>query len=144
MPSLFTRFRETPSENASGLQPQPKPFLAASVAASFHYAWQGLLFVYDTERNFRIHLIIATVALAMGIILKISMLEWILVWALIGFVLCAELANTAIEHLVDLITDGTFHPRAKWVKDIMAAAVMVAALTSATCGALIFLPHILN
>ena len=75
----------------------------------------------------------------MGIILRISKIEWIICIILFGFVISLELVNTAIENVVDLVTMEK-NPKAKIAKDVSAAAVLIAAITSAIIGLIIFIP----
>ena len=77
----------------------------------------------------------------MGIILKISRIEWIICIILFGFVISLELVNTAIENAVDLITQE-INPKAKIIKDVSAGAVLVAAITAVIAGLIIFVPKI--
>jgi diacylglycerol kinase len=109
---------------------------------SFGYAWFGLKHAVVTQQNFRIHLLIATVAILMGIGLNIGRMEWIVVSLCIGLVLFAELVNTALEKFADVI-QKEHHPEIKLVKDIAAAAVLVLAICSAVTGSIIFLPKII-
>ena len=78
-----------------------------------------------------------------GIVFKITTTEWLFVVLAIGIVLTAELLNTAIEMIVDFIAPD-FHRKAGKIKDIAAGAVLMAALTSAIIGAIIFTPYILK
>jgi len=68
---------------------------------SFYYAFQGLKFA-SYQRNFRVHLAVATIVTVMGIYLNISLLEWSLVIILFGLVLSAEIFNTAIEEICNI------------------------------------------
>ncbi|MBI4035860.1 diacylglycerol kinase family protein [Candidatus Daviesbacteria bacterium] len=107
---------------------------------SFKYAFAGLLTAFKEEPNLKIHFLIAIVIIILSALLNISLTDWIVVIFLIGFVISLELTNTAIEAVVDAFTDKE-HPGAKLAKDISAAAVLVAAITSAIIGAVIFLPY---
>lgn len=109
---------------------------------SFGYAWFGLKHAVATQANFRIHLSIAAVAILMGIGLHISTMEWIIVSICVGIVLFAELVNTALEKLADVVNKD-HHPEIKLVKDISAAAVLIIAISAAVIGVIIFLPKII-
>lgn len=76
-----------------------------------------------------------------GIVLEVSTSDWILLIIIIGLVISVELTNTAIEAVVDSLTDKE-HPGAKLAKDISAGAVLVVAITAAVAGLIIFLPHV--
>jgi diacylglycerol kinase len=84
----------------------------------------------------------AVVSLA-GLILHLTPLEWAVVALTIGFVIVAETINTVVEVAVDLVVEE-YHVLAKLAKDISAAAVLIAALTSVLVGMLIFVPHLLE
>ena len=78
-----------------------------------------------------------------GIFLKISIIEWITCIILFGLVIAAEIINTAIETIVNLVT-GEFNPLAKRAKDMAAGAVLVLAISAAIVGLIIFVPKIFN
>lgn len=108
---------------------------------SFGNAFKGLFQMIRSQHNFRIHIAAGLFALAMGIVLKISVIEWILIVMVIGMVFTAEAFNTAIEEVVDLISPEKSE-RAGRIKDISAAAVLIAAITALITGVIIFLPKI--
>ncbi|MBI2086030.1 diacylglycerol kinase family protein [Candidatus Daviesbacteria bacterium] len=108
---------------------------------SFKYAFAGLVTALKEEPNLKTHFLIGIVVLAISILLKISKQDWITVIFLMGFVISVELTNTAIEAVVDAFTDKE-HLGAKLAKDISAAAVLIAAITSAVIGIIVFLPYV--
>ncbi|MGR3765072.1 diacylglycerol kinase family protein [Rossellomorea sp. NS-SX7] len=110
---------------------------------SFGYAWQGIKFVWLSEQNFRIHTAAAFVAAALGLILSVSVFEWIILLLLIFGMLALETMNTAIEKAVDLVT-AEYHPLAKASKDLASAAVLLFAIGSFIIGCIIFIPKIFN
>lgn len=93
------------------------------------------------DRNFRIELAFAAAAVVLGIALGIDGGAWSAVVICIATVLCAEVANTAIETLVDLVSPD-YHEMAGLAKDCAAGAVLVASLGAAVVGAVVFLPRI--
>ena len=109
---------------------------------SFKYAFEGIKSAFKTEQNMKIHLSFLILVIIFGIILKISKAEWIICIILIGFVISLELINTSIENTVDLITIEK-NPKAKLIKDVSAGAVLIAAITSAIVGLIIFIPKII-
>ncbi len=111
----------------------------SSLIASFGYAFQGLIYVVSTQRNFRIHLGMTILAVGMAVWLHLSLQSWALLAIVISLVLEAELFNTAAEVLVDLASPQ-YHPLAKQVKDMAAAAVLLAAFTALIVGLLLFGP----
>ncbi len=117
-----------------------KQFLSDSVK-SFGYAIKGLLLLITTELNFQIQLFCAIAVTALGIVVGLSTTEWILQFLAIGFVLAAEAINTAIEQLADVITKES-HKEIGKLKDVAAAAPLIAALIASIIGLLIYLPKI--
>lgn len=110
---------------------------------SFHYAFQGILSGVKKERNMKIHCAAMLLVIVAGIILKISVAEWCICLVLFGLILALELVNTAIEAVVDLVTEE-YRPLAKLAKDTAAGAVLIAAIMAAGAGILIFLPKLLR
>lgn len=106
---------------------------------SFKYAFNGLKVLLSQEHNIRIHLIISIFAVIIGILLNISAVEWLIILALIGLVLSLEAINSAIEKLCDFVSPE-WDKAIKGIKDISAAAVLIAAIISAICGMIIFIP----
>lgn len=115
---------------------------AKSLWASFGYAWAGLLHSFRTQRNFRIHIAAAIVASIAGIILRISLTEWAIVVVLFVMVLAAEMVNTMVEALVDMVTQE-YHPLAKIAKDVAAGVVLLTAVGAVVVGLLVFVPRLL-
>jgi diacylglycerol kinase len=110
---------------------------------SFSYAIRGLQHALVHEQNFRIEIFCAIAAIGCAFIFNISKIEWLVVILNIAAVLTAELFNTAIENLCNMIHKET-HATIKVIKDVSAAAVVVTALFAFVCGCIIFIPHILN
>src|SRR5208282_2365753 len=111
-------------------------------ARSFAHAGRGILLLCLTQWNFRIHLIAALVAVALGFYFQISAIEWVILAAAIALVLCAEALNTAIERVVDLV-EPDHHPVARDAKDL-AAAVLIASICAAIIGVLLFGPRLIH
>lgn len=110
---------------------------------SFSFAIAGIKYTLKTQPNMRTHFGVGAVAVAAGIIFRISSPEWLALVIVISFIFILELVNTAIETLVDLYTEE-YHHLAKIAKDTAAGAVMVAAIMSICVGLIIFLPKIIN
>lgn len=108
---------------------------------SFKYAFTGLVAALREEPNLKIHFVISILVFIASLLFQLSRQDFLIIIFLIGFVVSLELTNTAVEAVVDAFTDRE-HPRAKYAKDISAAAVLVAAITSAVLGIMIFLPYI--
>jgi diacylglycerol kinase len=106
---------------------------------SLGYALLGIRAAFRSEQSFRIHALATVVAIALGVYLDLSMSSWGFVIFAIGFVLAAELFNTALERLGDEVADGEQKLLVKHAKDISAAAVLVSALTALVIGILFLL-----
>lgn len=109
---------------------------------SFTYAFNGLKVLFVEEHNARIHLFATFCAIAAGILLKISILEWVAVAFAIGLVFSGEIFNSAVEDLSDVVCPER-DERIKKVKDLAAAAVLVNAIAAFVIGLLVFLPKII-
>jgi diacylglycerol kinase (ATP) len=79
----------------------------------------------------------------MGFLLNLSRAEWLWIILAIGLVLAAEIFNTAIEKLTDLVQEEK-HPKAGQVKDLAAGAVLVLAITALLIGIIIFVPRLMD
>ena len=108
---------------------------------SFKYAFEGIFAALKEEPNLKIHILISILVLILSYFLQISKQDWINIILIIGLVFAVELTNTAIEAAVDAFTDKE-HLGAKLAKDISAGAVLVAAVTSAIIGIMIFMPYL--
>ncbi len=112
---------------------------SGSLRDSFRYAGAGLWYAWRTQRNTRIHLMVAGAAVALGVWLRLAATEWAVLTLTIGFVLVGEMLNTVAETLVDLVSPG-YHPLAKVVKDVAAGAVLLTAIIAVVVGLLILGP----
>lgn len=104
---------------------------------SFLYAGRGVK-ASIRQRNMRFHLSAAALVSAFALVYRLSAAEYGLLFFTIGFILAMEMANSAVEALVDLISPG-YHPLAGLAKDLAAGAVLVGALASVAVGAALFL-----
>jgi diacylglycerol kinase (ATP) len=114
--------------------------VAPTLWSSFRYAAAGLQYAFMTQRNFRIHTVIGTCALSLGIALRLSAVELTVICLTSALVMSLELLNTAIESVVDLTVGRTYHELAKVAKDCAAGAVLVAAIFSILVAVLLLLP----
>ena len=103
---------------------------------SVNCAIEGILYTTRTQKHMRRHFLAALVVLCAALFLRVSPIEFMLLALAISFVLFAELLNTAIEVVVDMISPQ-FHPMAKVAKDVAAGAVLVAAFGTAVMGYLV-------
>jgi diacylglycerol kinase len=119
--------------------PPPPPRLHIKILRSFYFAFAGLFHLFRTQRNARIHLLIAAAACGLAAWLRISRSDWAILTLSIAAVIILEGLNTAMEAAVDLASPQ-LHPLAKTAKDLAAGMVLVAALTSVAVGLLILGP----
>ncbi len=126
------------------LPPPPKPgsdpLPLRGLRASFAYAWAGLRFAWNSQRNFRLEVYIGTFALGLAVWLQVNLVPVLL---LVALVLGLELLNTALEAVVDLASPN-FHPLARAAKDIAASGVLVVRGIGALIGILLFLPPLVS
>ena len=108
-----------------------------SIFESFNYAFEGVIHVLRTQRNMRLHFLIAAIVLVGGVVVGVRRFELIALLLAIAFVLIAEMINTAIEHAIDVATTS-FDPMAKLAKDIAAGAVLIASINAVAIGYLVF------
>lgn len=105
-------------------------------------SFAGIKYIFNTSRNFKIQSFFAIMAIILGIILKINIIECLILVLTIFFVLVLEFLNTAIENVVDMYT-LEYNEKAKIIKDVSAGAVTLTAITSIIIGCIIFLPKII-
>jgi diacylglycerol kinase (ATP) len=113
------------------------PRRAPSILESFNYAFEGIIHVLRTQRNMRIHFVVAGVVLVVAFAAGVSNYELIALLLAISFVLIAEMINTAIESTIDVATTS-FDPHAKLAKDIAAGAVLIATVNAVAVGYIVF------
>jgi len=102
---------------------------------------EGVRQVFITQQNARVHVLAALIVFAGGLLFKLSGLEWAVLLLVVGFVWAAEILNTAVEDVVDLVSSANT-PAAKRIKDISAGAVLISAVISILVGLIIFGPKL--
>ena len=112
-------------------------------ARSFKYAFNGLRLLFTEEHNSRIHALAAICVIIGGILLKVSILEWVALTFAIGLVFVVETINSSIEYAADLIS-LEMNDKIKRIKDLSAAAVLISAISALVIGGLIFIPKIVS
>jgi diacylglycerol kinase (ATP) len=117
--------------------------VATSIGVSFKYAAAGVTYAFNTQRNFRIHCVMGTLAISIGALLRLTGVEMAVICITSGLVLTLELLNTAIESVVDLTVGQTYHELAKIAKDCAAGAVLISAFASILVGLCLVVPKIL-
>ena len=114
-----------------------RPRTTPSILESFNYAFEGIIHVLRTQRNLRIHFVVAVLVLVAALVSGVDKLELIALLLAIAFVLIAEMLNTAVEAAIDVATTS-FDPMAKLAKDIAAGAVLIATAVAVAVGYLVF------
>ena len=109
----------------------------------FYFAFNGIKYSLKTQLNFKIHGFLSVIALLLSYFLRITLNEWLWIIAAIALVLIVELINTAIEILVDLVSPE-FNVKAGLIKDISAAAVLMAAIFAFLIGFIILFPKLIH
>jgi diacylglycerol kinase (ATP) len=118
--------------------------VATSIGVSFKYAAAGVTYAFNTQRNFRIHCVMGTLAISIGALLQLTGVEMAVICITSGLVLTLELLNTAIESVVDLSVGQNYHELAKIAKDCAAGAVLVSAFASILVGFCLIAPKVMS
>jgi diacylglycerol kinase (ATP) len=118
--------------------------VAPDLFASFKYAWQGVKYSFITQRNFRVHTVMASVAISLGFYLHSTTVEMAIISLTCATVMVLELLNTAIESVVDLTVKQTYHELAKIAKDCAAGAVFISAIAAVLVAGFILLPRAID
>ena len=113
-----------------------------NIKDSFKNAANGLAYAWKTQKNMKFHILFASFAIVLGILLPLSILEWVLLSVSIFGVITAELFNTAIEILIDFV-ESKKSIYVKLVKDVAASAVLLFVIGAIIVGCIIFIPKIL-
>jgi diacylglycerol kinase (ATP) len=147
---LMTMIPELPTEATLRPTTPEKPNrtlswrVASNLFVSFRYAWAGVSYTFQTQRNFRIHVIVGIGAIALSIYLQLTRVEVAIIGLTIGAVLTMELLNTALESVVDLTVRQTYHELAKIAKDCAAGAVLISALAAIIVAGSLLLPPLID
>ena len=112
------------------------------LAKSFVFAFEGLKTAITKGRNFRIQIFVGTIAVLLGLVLKLSSFEWLALIIIISFVLILELINTSIEAITDMVSPE-ISEKAKIAKDVAATSVLISSIAGLLAGLVLFLPKIL-
>jgi diacylglycerol kinase (ATP) len=118
-----------------------RPFSFAARGRSFRYAFRGLWLTLRGQHNAWIHTFATFAVVLLGLVFRLTRLEWCAVILACAAVWTAESLNTAIEYLADA-TKSEIHPLIANAKDVAAGAVLAAALAAVAVGILVFLPHV--
>lgn len=113
------------------------PRRSRTLLESFNFAFEGIIHVMRNERNLRIHFALALGVIIAAVAFDVTRIELVALLLAISFVLIAEMLNSALEAVVDLVTPSV-EPFAKIAKDVAAGAVLIATINSVAIGYLVF------
>ncbi len=119
-----------------------RKFSTSSRIKSFVFAFNGIKIVFKEEHNAQIHLVATCLVIALGFYFHIAKTEWLAIIFAIALVISLEIVNTAIEYIANFICNER-NEVIKKIKDLSAAAVLVAAIAALLIGAIIFIPKVL-
>lgn len=110
---------------------------------SLQYALRGIRYVYMHEQNIRLQTAVAVLVCVLGYLVELRQSEWVVVLLLIALVIMAEVLNSVMERFIDIVKPR-YERQVQVVKDMLAAMVMLAAITSLIIGTVIFWPHVIE
>lgn len=114
-----------------------------NIFQAFQNSVNGIKYTFRNERSLKIQVAFSLLASVLAIVLGFNSTQLAILFITIGFVLFAELINTALEVVMDLYSEE-YNEKIKNVKDISSGAVFVTAIVSASVGVVLFLPKILD
>lgn len=120
---------------------QTQKFSWQQRARSFGFAFDGICTFFKTQHNAIIHAVATIAVIVTGFSVHLAATEWLFITIVIAMVWAAELFNTAIEKLCDMVSPQR-NPAIKFIKDVAAAAVLVTAIAAVVTGGIIFLPKL--
>ena len=132
-------FREGQRRGLKNNTMQVQKFSLKRRAKSFHFAFHGLYYFFRTTHNAIIHAVATVAIIALSIVVQLSLTKFLFIIVSIGLVWMAELFNTAIEQLCDMVCPQQ-NPKIKFIKDLSAAAVLVTASVALITACIIFIP----
>uniref|UniRef100_A0A7C9JD72 Diacylglycerol kinase family protein n=1 Tax=Muribaculaceae bacterium Z82 TaxID=2304548 RepID=A0A7C9JD72_9BACT len=136
-------------EDASGAEPfvrnerSKRDHQGFSLGQAFLCAAKGVGCALLSQRNFRIHLVVAVLVVVAGLVLQVGPASMAVLVVCIALVMAAECMNTAVEAVVDLVSPG-YHDLARRAKDCAAGAVLLCAAGSVAAGLLVFVPALME
>lgn len=124
----------------TALRRQHSHRIASPLLKSFRYAWSGVVYAFQTQRNFRIHTAVGLSAIALSGLLKLPPVEVAVIFLTIAVVMGLELLNTALEAVVDLTVGKEYHDLARIAKDCAAGAVLLSAIAAVGVAMTLIVP----
>jgi|SRR5688500_11767644 diacylglycerol kinase (ATP) len=120
---------------------KPQEFSIRSRMRSFRFAWEGITSFFHREHNAWLHFMATVAVFTLATLVGVTKNELLALVFAIGFVWVAEMFNTCIERVMDFVSVHE-HPDIKFIKDLAAGAVLVAAVTALIVGGVVFLPKL--
>ncbi|OGD97513.1 hypothetical protein A3A49_02970 [Candidatus Curtissbacteria bacterium RIFCSPLOWO2_01_FULL_38_11b] len=117
------------------------PFIIHQIK-SFRYAFEGIFYSFKKGTHFKFQTFSAIVVIALGIIYRITVFEWLILILIISAVISAEAINTAIEEACDVL-HPEHHPGARLAKHCAAGGVLILSIAALVIGLIIFIPKII-
>lgn len=117
--------------------------MRSNLIKSFINAVSGIKYFFRNERNGKLQLIIAFLVFIIGLILSVSMIEWLIIILFTAIVISMEMLNSALEKICDKISPE-LDPQIKIIKDMAAGAVLWCSIISSAAGMIIFVPKIIE
>ncbi|MBI3946521.1 MAG: diacylglycerol kinase [Armatimonadetes bacterium] len=111
---------------------------SSSLIDSFRHAIDGVVHVFRTQRHMRFHFLMVVLVLTLAKVYQLNRTELLVLFFSVCFVLMTEMFNTAVEAVIDMVTQN-YHPLAKHAKDVAAGAVLIASVNAVVVGFLLFL-----
>jgi len=108
---------------------------------SYSYAIKGLFKTFREEQNLKIQIFASLTVLILGIYFSISLIEWAILTLAVCLVLTAEITNSAVERITDVLKPR-INTYVKEIKDIMAAAVLLSSTAALIVGLIVFWPYV--
>jgi len=110
---------------------------------SLNQAWRGMLYTVKTQKHVQFHVVAGISVLLLAWWSEVTRFEWLILILAIGSVISAEVMNSAIETVVDMVQPN-YHPLAGIAKDVAAGAVLVTAIQAVVIGMVVFAPALLR
>lgn len=113
------------------------------IGLSFKFSINGLKYAYLHEQSLILHILVMAIVIGCGILFNATPMQWVIILVMGSLILVAELFNTAIEAVVDMVTEE-YHPLAKVAKDTASAACFIADITAFGMWLVVFVPKIIQ
>jgi diacylglycerol kinase len=119
-------------------------YKAKNFFESLSFAVNGIIYALKTQRNLKIHFVIAVLILILSYVLQLQLFEWSIIVFCIVLMFFSEMTNTVVETIIDLHYGDEYSQIAKNAKDVAAGAVLICAAGVAIVGTIIFLPKMIQ